>query len=70
MSTLDDVKKWMTFWGWSDGGNPGSAKRDDAGNVIAFHGDATWIKDVEEAADKSERLAIIAELERREVERA
>lgn len=49
MSTLDDVKSYMEFWGWKNGGNPGSVKLDADDKVIAIHGGATWISDVEEA---------------------
>lgn len=66
MSVLTDIQKWMTFFGWSNGGNPGSAKRDTEGNIIARHGDATWIADVEEACASAERAAARLELERRD----
>lgn len=56
MSALNDVKGYMDFWGWSDGGNPGSKKTDEAGRVIAKHGDATWIADVQKACDTLGRL--------------
>jgi hypothetical protein len=66
MAALDSVKSWMNFWGWSEGGGPGAVKRDIAGEAIAVHGDATWLKDVELASEKVERQAVIAELERRD----
>ena len=39
----------MSFFGWSDGGNPGSVKRDAGGNVIAHYHDGAWIEDIERA---------------------
>jgi hypothetical protein len=57
MAKLKNVQSWMNWWGWSDGGNPGSVKRDAEGNVTARHGDAQWQRDVEYAcyrADKHE----------------
>lgn len=56
MSVLDNVKSYMEFWGWENGGNPGSVKIDAAGKVIALHGDATWIADVEKACATLDRL--------------
>jgi hypothetical protein len=55
-TTLDEVRSYMSFWGWSDGGNPGSTKRDAANNVIARHGDDTWMADVELACVTLMRL--------------
>ena len=46
-SSLDLVKRYMSSWGWSDGGAPGSVKRDANKNTVAFHGDMTWQADVE-----------------------
>ncbi len=57
MGALDDVKSYMEFWGWSNGGEPGSVKRDADGQVIARHGGAQWIADVERACATLERLA-------------
>lgn len=54
-SALKEVKSWMGFMGWTDGGQPGSIKKDAAGQRIAGHGDSTWITDVEDACDKCER---------------
>lgn len=62
---LDEIKRWMTFIGWTDGGNPGSVKKDAHGMTIAAHGDATWIEDVQDCCARAERAAAIAELERR-----
>ena len=45
MGSLDEVKSYMEFWGWKNGGNLGSVKMED-GRVVATHGDATWIADV------------------------
>lgn len=69
MSVLKEVKSWMQFWGWTDGGNPHSVKHDADGKVIAKHGDATWIRDVQDACERISRAEIRAELERREMER-
>lgn len=56
MNALNDVKGYMEFWGWSDGGGPGSVKRDDGGRMIAKHGDAQWQTDVEMACATLMRL--------------
>lgn len=56
MSALQDVKSYMEFWGWRNGGGPGSVKVAYGGSVIAKHGDATWIADVEKACDTLKRL--------------
>lgn len=57
--SVDGVKSWMQFWGWDDGGKPGSVKRDVHGHVVARHGSDQWNKDVEDAVrmDKRERTA-------------
>jgi hypothetical protein len=65
---LDDVKSWMTWMGWTDGGGPGSQKLDADGQPQARHGDAIWIADVQEACAKAERENIKAEIERRDRE--
>lgn len=70
MQALDDVKSWMTFFGWRDGGGPGSIKQDADGRAIARHGDATWIEDVQTCIEKAERQRLVAEIERRESLRA
>jgi hypothetical protein len=57
MSALDDVKSYMEFWGWTNGGNPGSVKNDSRGNVIATHGDKIWSSDVENACATLNRIA-------------
>lgn len=69
MSTgiLDGVKSWMSFEGWTDGGNPGSVKKDQHGNIIARHGDATWVTDVEACCDREVAAKAREELERRGV---
>lgn len=56
MSALDDVKSYMEFWGWKNGGNPGSVKLDVDGKVIATHGDAIWIADVQSACSTLDRI--------------
>lgn len=48
---LREVKSWMTFLGWENGGNPGSVKKSGDGKVVATHGDATWIRDCDTAVD-------------------
>lgn len=63
---LADVKSWMNFFGWNEGGGPGSVKRDANSQVIAHHGDPTWISDVETCIERIERERIIAEIERRD----
>ena len=60
MSTLRDVKSYMEFWGWTSGGAPGSVKQDAGGGVIARHGDAAWIEDVQKACDTLDRIAKLA----------
>ena len=70
MSTLAEVKSWMQFYGWRDGGGPGSVKLAYGGSVVAKHGDAQWVKDVEEACAAIEREAARREIERREREGA
>lgn len=57
MDTLREVKSYMEFWGWTNGGNPGSVKQDLQGKTIAVHGDATWIDDVQKACDTIQRIA-------------
>lgn len=64
--TLANVKSWMSWYGWTDKGNPGSVKKDADGHIIARHGDAVWIADVEEAIAADERERIVHEIERRE----
>ena len=60
MSTLRDVKSYMEFWGWTSGGAPGSVKQDAGGGIIARHGDAVWIEDVQKACDTLDRIAKLA----------
>jgi hypothetical protein len=57
MDTLKEVKSYMNFWGWTNSGSPGSVKLDADEKVIAHHGDATWLADVERACDTLKRLA-------------
>lgn len=54
---LKEVQSWMGFYGWEDGGRPGSTKRDGKGRVVASHGDETWDGDVSDAIVTIERLA-------------
>lgn len=61
MDTLREVKSYMDFWGWTNGGNPGAVKHDLEGHVIASHGDLIWVQDVEKACDTIKRLAELAE---------
>lgn len=63
---LKEVKSWMSFFGWTEGGAPNSVKHDADGKVIANAGDATWIKDVEDCCQRVERQKIVEEIERRE----
>lgn len=56
MDTLTEVKSYMQWWGWTNGGNPGSVKQDLNGKTIAHHGDMTWIEDVEKACDTIKRI--------------
>lgn len=56
MSALNDVKSYMEFWGWTDGGSPGSVKHGIKGQVIARHGDAHWVVDVKNACNTLQRL--------------
>lgn len=57
MDTLREVKSYMEFWGWTNGGNPGSVKHGVDGKIIACHGDMTWIEDVQKACDTIKRIA-------------
>jgi hypothetical protein len=61
MYTLREVKSYMEFWGWTNGGGPNAVKLDEDRRIIAYHGDETWSKDVEEACKVIQRLAEIAE---------
>lgn len=47
---LKDVCSWMTWWGWTSGGGPGSRRLGADGLVLAQHGDDVWKADVERAA--------------------
>ena len=53
LNGTDGVKSWMTWWGWTNGGAPGSARLDAYGGIIARHGDKTWQADVELAIEGS-----------------
>ncbi len=57
MSALKEVKSYMEFWGWTDGGGPGSTKLGLRGEVLARHGDANWVRDVENACNTIQRIA-------------
>jgi len=52
---LARVKRWMTFYGWTNEGGPGSVKRDAGDRLVAVHKDATWCADVDEAQRASDR---------------
>ena len=54
--TLREVKSYMSFWGWTHDGGPGAVKLDANKKPIAYHGDATWIADIEKASDTIARL--------------
>jgi hypothetical protein len=56
MNVLKEVKSYMRWFGWEHGGDPQSVKRDVAGRVIARHGDATWVADVEKACAVIDRI--------------
>lgn len=58
MDTLDEVKSYMRWYGWTDGGNPGSVKvNSDTSKIIARYGDETWIADVGRACATLDRVA-------------
>lgn len=54
---LKEVKGYMEFWGWTNGGGPNSVKLDENGNAIAGHGGKVWIADVEKATAAIKSLA-------------
>ena len=56
MNALADVKGYMEFWGWTDGGGPGAVKLTTDGDIVARHGDAIWIANVEEACVILDRI--------------
>lgn len=66
---IDRVQDEMRGLGWSEGSAPGSVKLADRG-ICARYGDPTWASDFESAIAAVERKIIIAELERRDRERA
>lgn len=55
MARLSQVKSWMQFWGWTNGGGPGSVKHDANGEVVARHGDGNWNYDINKAIARDER---------------
>jgi hypothetical protein len=57
-TTLDEVRSYMGFLGWSDGGSPGSVKRDANGKVIAHYRDNAWMADIERACVELMRLCV------------
>jgi len=59
----------MAALGWSHNGWPPAVKRNESGEVIADHGDNTWVNDVQACCLRVEREMILAELERRETQR-
>lgn len=63
---LREVKRDMAFMGWKGDPETGFSHKEDVdGNIIARHHDATWIADSLEATARTERLAVIREIERR-----
>jgi hypothetical protein len=66
--TIREVKSWMRFFGWEQGGTPGDVKRSSDGLLLARAGDGTWVRDIEDALDRIERQEITDELERRDRE--
>lgn len=48
---LPQVKTWMEWWGWTNGGAPGSVRLDAERRVIAHHGDSAWQADIERAVN-------------------
>lgn len=55
MARLDRVKSWMGFFGWTNGGGPGSVLRDAAGTFVADYGSQRWKRDVISACIRDER---------------
>ena len=55
MARLDRVKSWMSFFGWTNEGGPGSVLRTGDGTLVAVHGSAKWERDVMSACVKDER---------------
>lgn len=53
--TVAKVMSWMSFWGWTNGGQPGSVKVNADGKTIAVHGDGVWSADVTSAQIRVER---------------
>jgi hypothetical protein len=63
---LREIQRDMAFMGWKGDPVRGFSHKEDVdGNRIAEHHDATWVRDVEEASARAERLAVIHEIERR-----
>lgn len=62
MSRIEETKRWMSWWGWTEDGAPGSVKLMHDGLEVAKHGDATWQADVERALElvRKERAALSA----------
>lgn len=57
MSAIKEVKGYMSFWGWTNQGGPGAMKFDADNKIIAHHGDAMWVADVEKASATIARIA-------------
>lgn len=55
MATVDAVKAWMTYFGWTRDGGPGSVKLAYGGTIIAKQGDDVWLSDVNGAILRVER---------------
>lgn len=49
MASVEAVKTWMAFFGWSNGGAPGAIKTVYGRSIVAYYGDDTWKSDVQEA---------------------
>lgn len=55
MARLDRVKSWMSFFGWTANGGPGSVLLGANGELVAVHGSAKWERDVMAACIRDER---------------
>lgn len=62
--SVAEVKSWMTFLGWTNGGEPGSRKAATDGVEIARHGDEMWKADVEHALKQIESQRRLDHIER------
>lgn len=55
MARLDRVKAWMSFFGWTNDGGPGSVLLGANGELVAVYGSAKWERDVMAACLRDER---------------